>query len=97
MSVTIRSPSCGYVGKPDVAITRLRAPVAVVVQVLVADHIMGDVSRRARILIAPIPAVAPVVKIVGTTKIFNLGIQPVCPLERPALASMQGVGLPVAG
>ena len=42
MALVIRRPARGNtVGEPDVAVARLVAPVAIVIQVLVSDDIVG--------------------------------------------------------
>ena len=83
--------------KPDVPVAGLRTPVAVFVQVLVADHIGRDISGRPRVFIALIAAVAPIIEVVRSTEILDLGIQRIGSIESGALARMQCVGFPVAG
>src|SRR5579863_1835280 len=56
---------------------------------------MRDISRRRRIFIAMVAGVAPVVEVVGIPEIIDLGIQPIGPLEGPALPAMQRVSLSV--
>src|SRR6266403_2000938 len=42
VAVVIRRPACfNMVGEPDVAVVRIVAPVAIVIQILVADDVMG--------------------------------------------------------
>ncbi len=55
------------VGEPDVTIVRVIAPVAIVIQVLVANNVVGQISRRARIVVAVIATVSPVIKLIGAS------------------------------
>jgi hypothetical protein len=97
MTVTIRRPPCIHVGEPNVAITGIWTPVPAVVQVFVSDDIMRDISRRPRIFIAVVAAIAPVVEIVGITEIFHLRVQPIRSFEGGALARANGISLSAAG
>ena len=74
MTLTIRSPARRDMGKPDVPVAGRRAPVAIVIQIFVTDDIVRHISGRPRILVAMITAVAPVVEVVRSADIFNLGI-----------------------
>ncbi len=51
------------------------APVAVVVQIVVADHVVGHILRRAGILVAVIAVISPVVKLIGIANLLDVGIQ----------------------
>jgi hypothetical protein len=48
MALVIRRPACfNMAGVPDVAVVRIVSPVAIVIQILIADDIVGQILRRA--------------------------------------------------
>ena len=98
VALVIRRPACfNTVGVPDVAVVRIVAPVAIVIQILIADDIVGQILRRARVVITVIAAVRPVIKLIGSADINYIGVQRVCPAESASLSGVQRVGLAVAG
>ena len=67
MALVIRRPARGNaVGIPDMAVVRIVAPVAIVIQVFIADHVVRHILRRARLIVAVIAVVGPVIKLVGS-------------------------------
>src|ERR1019366_4299017 len=83
---------------PDVTIVPIIAPASMVIQIFVADDIAGHILRRARIIVAMIAAVGPVVELVGASEVFYIGVQRIgSSAEGGFLSGVQGVGLAVAG
>ncbi len=67
MSVAVRRPSGSDASrKPDVSVIGHVSPLAVVVEVVVADYVTGDVAGGFGTLFAVVAGAAPVVKIVET-------------------------------
>ena len=83
--------------KPDVTVVRIVAPVAVVIEIFVANDIVRKILRRARIIVTMIAAVGPGIKLVGLADLFDIGVQRVGSAEIATLSGMQSIGLPVAG
>ena len=75
VALVIRRPARCYPGKPDVPIARIRPPVTVVIQIFKPDDIRRAILRRARILIAALTRVAPIVKVIGIPNLLNLGAE----------------------
>jgi hypothetical protein len=95
MTLVIRRPARGNVGKPDIAIFRLRRPVAIVIQVFVSDDISRNISSGPCILISVVSVIAPVVEIIRRANILHLSVQRVCAVECGALSRVHGICLPV--
>ena len=75
MPLVIRCPACGNpVGEPDVAVVRIVTPVAVVVEVFVPDNVVGDIPRRARLIVAAIAIVGPAIKLIASTDVNHFGV-----------------------
>jgi hypothetical protein len=90
----VRSPSgVDTVGEPDVAVSRIVAPVAVVIEVLVADDIGRKVVRGAGIIVAVIAGFGPCVEVIRTVKLFHIGVGLIRTAKCGALAAAQFVAL----
>ncbi|PYX34629.1 MAG: hypothetical protein DMG80_01515 [Acidobacteria bacterium] len=63
------------ISEPNVPIFRFGVPGAVFVQVFVTDNVGRDVARGLRLVIAPIPAIAPIVKVVAITRLIYVRLQ----------------------
>ena len=86
MAITIGGPvGVNSRGHPHVSIFRIRAPGAVVVQVLVADDVGRDVTRRSRVIVVSLAFVAPVVKVIAITGLVNIRLQVISSGESAAL------------
>jgi hypothetical protein len=57
------------------AVVRIVAPVAIVVEVFVSDHIAGEIPRRSGIIITTIAAIGPGIKLVAAINLFYVGIE----------------------
>src|ERR1035438_1145200 len=53
--------------------------------------------RRARLIVAVVAIVSPVIKLVGSTDVNYLCVQRVRPAESASLSGVQRIGLAVAG
>ena len=94
MADVVRCPSrVDAVGKPDVAVGRIVAPVAIVVEVLVADDIGRKVVRGARIIVSVIAGFGPSIKVVRTVKLFHIGVKLIGTAECGALAAAEFIAL----
>src|SRR5579859_1512161 len=87
----------GNVREPDRAVFRHLAPAAVVVEVFVADHVIGNVAARHRVLFAVIALATPAIEIVVALQIFYVRIQRIGAGENALLARMNRVGRAAAG
>ena len=97
MPFMIGSPSGIHaVGKPDVSVVGIIAPVAVVVEIVVADDVMRQVLRGARVIVAVITGFRPAVKLIGAADLLHVGVERIGAAEGAGLPSMQGVSLAVA-
>src|SRR5262249_37377406 len=75
VSFTIRHPARGHPGEPDVTVFRIRTPIAIVIEVFVADHIARAVTRGPGLVRTAIAGVTPVIKLIRRTNLFRLGIE----------------------
>ena len=90
----VRSPSgVDTVGKPDVAVGGIVAPVAIVVEVLVADDIGRKVVRGAGIIVAVIAGFGPSIKVVRTVKLFHIRVKLIGTAECGALTAAEFIAL----
>jgi hypothetical protein len=90
----IRRPSgVDAIGKPNVAVGGVIAPVAVAVEVFVADDIRREVVRGRGIIVAVIAGFGPSVEVVRTVKLFHVGVKLVGTAECGALATAEFVAL----
>jgi hypothetical protein len=78
------------------AVVRIIAPVAIVIEIFITNHIVGQIARRTGVVVAPLTALSPSVKLVRVTDLLHVGIQRVAPAERSSLPGMDRVSLPVA-
>src|SRR5207244_912578 len=70
VAVAVRRPARGHgAWHPHRTVVRRRTPLAVVVQVLVADHVARHVARRARAVPAAVAAGAPVFPVVRADRV----------------------------
>jgi hypothetical protein len=98
MAGVVRSPA-GFnpVGKPDVAVGAIVAPVAVVIEILVADDIVRQILCRTGVVIAMIASLGPGVEAIGIAEIGHFGIELIGAAKRSALPAVQAKILAVAG
>ena len=93
MAVAVRRPVGSHaVRDPDLAVTRVVAPVAMGVQVLVADHVRRHITRRDRVVIYAVAGSAPAVEIVRWLRNQVLVIAQAGAAEAVSLARIQQVG-----
>jgi hypothetical protein len=97
VSISVGSPAGGNSWEPDVAIFAVRAPIAIVIEVLEADDIARAVSGGTRIVIAALARVAPVVEIIRSANLIHFCVERVRTTERGVLAGMQRIAPTVAG
>ena len=98
MAFMIRSPAgIDAVGKPDVSVVGIVAPVAVVVEIVIADDVGCEVVRRAGIVMAVVASFRPTIERIGLADLFDIGIERIGAAESAGLSAVQRIGLPVAG
>ena len=98
MPLPIRRPARVHAARePDMPVVRIVTPVAVVVEILVADDIVRHVLRRPRIVPASVSAIGPIVELIRIAKLIHLGVQIVRPTERAARSGLQRIALPIPG
>ncbi len=81
------------IGEPDVPVVRIIAPVAIVVQILIADHIVREILRRTREVVTVVATFGPGIEFVGAVKRLDVGIERVRSAERAGLSAAQIVAL----
>ena len=100
VAVVIRSPAGFDVRIPDVSILRIVAPVAVFIEIVIADHVGRKILRRARILEAMVASLRPDIEIIRLVYRLDVGINLVVVIasaaECPALSAAQRKALPAA-
>ncbi len=84
-------------GEPDVAEAGVVAPVAVFVEIFIADDVAREIARRQRIVVAAIAAVRPVIELVVAANILKVGPQRIGTAEHATLTAVERVGLAAAG
>ena len=73
VAVAVRRPARGHgAWHPHRTVVRRRTPLAVVVQVLVTDHVARHVARRARVVPAAVAAGAPVFPVVRADRVADV-------------------------
>ena len=78
MAVTVGGPANdGHMRKPNGAVVGNRAPAAVVVQIFVADDILGDVAAGNGVIFVEIALIAPVIEIIRIGKGLDVCIESV--------------------
>src|SRR5215469_9635535 len=94
MAVTIGRPADNdSMRKPHVAVPWHGAPATVFIQVLVADNIVGNVTRRNGVVVAQISLVAPLIEvIVILTNALDVGVQLIRAIKNAFFTRMNGVG-----
>jgi len=98
MALMIGCPTeSDLVGEPDMAVVWIVAPVAVVVEILIADHIVRQILGRTRVVVTVIAVGAPGIEIVRGADVNHIDVQRVRSAEGASLSAAQGVGLTVAG
>ncbi len=91
-----RPPGRHLVGKPDVAVVRIVAPVALIIQVVITDHIARHVLCGTRKIITVIAILGPVIEVIEARNRFDIGVKLVGSAERSSLPGVQIVALPAA-
>src|SRR5438309_2672642 len=98
ISVAVRSPAnSNFARIPNVAIFGLIAPVAIVVEIIVADHVARNVFCRDGAVFLQVALGSPAVKTVGTGSLFNTVLNVFGAVEFSALTRMDFVGLAAGG
>src|SRR6266478_5110591 len=98
VAVAIRRPSNhGNVREPDRAVFRNLAPAAVIVEVFIADHVIGNVAARDCVFFAVIALAAPAIEIVVTIRALHVCIQRISSGENALVTGMNRVGRAAAG
>src|SRR5580692_4238664 len=75
MAVAIGSPPCSDPRHPNLAVLRVGAPGAVVIQVFIADDIARNVSRRSRSIVVTVAVLAPTIKLIVAACFENIGME----------------------
>jgi len=76
VALVIRCPAYGNAaGEPDIAIVVIIVPVIILIQIFVPDDVIGDIRRGARLIVAVIAIVGPVIELVGSAKVKHFGVQ----------------------
>jgi hypothetical protein len=74
MAFAIRRPARRHpVGVPDMSVVGVIAPVAIIVQVVIADHILRHVLRRARVVVPVFALVCSVIKCIRAADLNHVG------------------------
>ena len=98
VAIAVRSPSgLNRCGIPNVAVFGLITPGAVVVEVVVADHVARYVVRGDRVIFFAVALSSPTVEAVGAGSLFNDVVDVVRAGEFPALTGMHFIGLAAGG
>jgi hypothetical protein len=78
------------------AVVRIVAPVAIGIQILIADDIVRDILGRGRPLITVIALVCPIIESVGSADVNDVGVQRFSAAESARLSGVKGIGLTIA-
>ncbi|PYU87398.1 MAG: hypothetical protein DMG51_02360 [Acidobacteria bacterium] len=98
IAIAVRSPSgVNRSGIPNVAVFRLVTPGAVVVEVVITDHVARYVARGGRVVFFAVALSGPAVEAVGTGSFLNDVVDAVRAGEFPALTGMHFIGLAAGG
>ncbi len=73
------------VGKPDMSVVRIVAPVAVVIEIVKADYIVRQILRRTGIIVTVIALGGPGIEIVRLADINHIDVQVVRSAECSSL------------
>jgi len=92
VAVAIGGPADdGHMWKPNGAVVGNRAPAAVVVQIFVADDIVGDVAGSNDVVFVEIALIAPVIEIIRIGNALDVRIESVRAGKGALLARVDGV------
>ena len=97
MASVIRSPSGFHLGIPDVPVIRIIAPVAMVIEIVIADHIVRKVLRGTRRIVTVIAILGPGIEVIEGVNRLDIGGKRIGPAECASLPGAQVVGLAIAG
>ena len=71
MSVAIRCPANGNAIRiPDVAVVCVVAPNTIGIQIFIADHVLRNVTRRGRAIVAAVAIIRPAIKFILTRHVY---------------------------
>ena len=94
----VRSPAnFNPVGKPNVAVLAVVTPVAVVIEIFVADYIVRKILCRTGIVVTMIAVVGPIVEGIRIVEVGHFGIELIGAAECSSLPAVQAKILAVAG
>ena len=105
MPVMIGRPACGDRSRhPHLAIAGLIAPAAVLIQVVIAGHFAGNVTRRLRLVFPAVARGAPLVPCIGSRSGCEVVVDlivaphdyPLARIDRERLPSARHLTLPIA-
>src|SRR5262249_41974393 len=92
VAVTVRGPANDRdMWEPHRPVVGHRPPTTVVVQVLVADHVVRNVAARHRVLFTQVTLATPAVKIVFARHRLNVRVQRIGAVKDALIAWMQGI------
>src|SRR6266567_3123370 len=98
IAVAVRSPASGDLGGiPNMPVPRLIAPGAVIIEVVVADHIARNVTRGNRVVFLQVALRSPTIEAVGTRRTINVVFDVFRTVEFRALAGMYFIRLAAGG
>src|SRR6266851_3445677 len=98
IAVAVRSPARGDLGGiPNMPVLGLIAPSAVIIEVVVADHIARNVTRGNRVVFLQVALRGPTIEAVGTRRTINAVFDVFRTVEFRALAGMHFVCLAASG
>src|SRR5207302_4890377 len=99
VAIMIGCPADRHCGRhPNLSVLRVVAPDAVLVEILVANHLRRHVSCRTGALFAAVALLAPIVEIVAFASVHSvyIGREGVSPSERSSLTGFDPIGTTVA-
>ncbi len=97
MAGVIRRPSDLNLRKPDMSVVRIVAPVAVVVQIVIADHIMRKILRRPRKIVTVIAILGPGIEGIEGIDRLDIRRKRIRPTECSSLPGAQIESFAAAG
>src|SRR6516162_756116 len=98
VAVAVRRPADdGGVREPDCAVLRHRAPAAVIIEILVADHVVRNVAGRSRAVPASVAVAAPTVEVVIAGISLDVSAQLIASPEGRTLSGMNRISRTAAG
>ena len=97
LAIAIRRPvRADPVRKPDVAVVRHRAPVAIAIEVRVADDIVAEEAQRCRAAVAQVARAAVAVEVVQARQAEHFVVAQVVVVEAHRVASAQREAVAIA-